>query len=397
MTTSLPPPVTASAAPDEDLLDGRYELAEAVGRGSSAVVHRARDRHREEWVAVKVFHPGVELADPRRRRDEIEALGRLRHPGLVALRDSGGGPTGPAFVVLDLVDGPTLAERIMLGGPLPPDELRRLGARVAAALAHVHAAGIVHRDVKPANILLERDGAPRLTDFGVARTVDATSVTRAGVVVGTAAFLAPEQVRGHRVGPAADVYALGLLLLEAATGRREFQGTAAEAAIARLHRSPAVPRELPADLGRLIRSMTATDPARRPTASTVAAALAGERGTATMPTWRRPAGRPLQVAVGLIVLGGVAAAALLTGLGGGTVPTAPAVAIPEVAAAVPGVAVPGVSGSSVSSSGVPAASSPADPTTAVERPERGPGSAGPGRGGGGPGNGGPGSGGPGPR
>jgi uncharacterized membrane protein YgcG len=162
-----------------------------------------------------------------------------------------------------------------------------MGTTLAGALAHVHANGVVHRDVKPGNVLLDGDGRAQLTDFGIARLVDATRVTATGLVVGTAAYMAPEQVRGEVVGPPADIYALGLVLLEAVTGRREFEGGALESAIARLHRSPVVPPSVPEPLASTVRRMTATDPADRPAASEVAAALRRP------PTRRRPLEGPL--------------------------------------------------------------------------------------------------------
>jgi hypothetical protein len=162
-----------------------------------------------------------------------------------------------------------------------------MGTTLAGALAHVHANGVVHRDVKPGNVLLDGDGRAQLTDFGIARLVDATRVTATGLVVGTAAYMAPEQVRGEVVGPPADIYALGLVLLEAVTGRREFEGGALESAIARLHRSPVVPPSVPEPLASMVRRMTATDPADRPAASQVAAALRRQ------PTRRRPLEGPL--------------------------------------------------------------------------------------------------------
>ena len=179
---------------------------------------------------------------------------------------------GRPFIVTDLVEGPTLAERLEVG-PLDPDEVLRIGARLADALAHVHRAGIVHRDLKPANVLLGADG-PRLADFGIARALDGTAVTGTGYVVGTAAYLAPEQVRGEWVGPEADVYALGLVLLESLTGRREYPGALVESATARLHRPPGIPTGLPFALDTALRAMTALDPADRPAAADVATMLA---------------------------------------------------------------------------------------------------------------------------
>jgi serine/threonine protein kinase len=187
--------------------------------------------------------------------------------------------------VTDLVEGPTLAERIAAGPPLAPGVIRRIGAQLAEALAHVHSTGIVHRDVKPANVLLGEGGRPRLADFGISRTLDATTATANGCVVGTAAYLAPEQVRGENVGPSADVYSLGLVLLEALTGRREFPGLAVESATARLYRSPVIPDGLPGGLGTVLAAMTRDDPRRRPSASAVAAALAADPASAAAHMW----------------------------------------------------------------------------------------------------------------
>jgi serine/threonine protein kinase len=281
-----------AAAPGDvpRVVAGRYALGSALGAGSSAVVHRARDLRRGVEVAVKCFRPGASEYDLRQQRQEMALLAHLDHPGLVRLHD-GGSVDGCPFVVTDLVEGPTLAERIATGPPLAPGPVRRLGAQLAEALAYVHAAGIVHRDVKPANVLLGGwpaggaggvgrhsggGGRPRLADFGIARALDATPATADGCVVGTAAYLAPEQVRGEVVAPATDVYALGLVLLEALTGRREFPGLAVESATARLHRSPAVPAGLPGGLGTVLTAMTQDDPRLRPTAAAVAAALTAD-------------------------------------------------------------------------------------------------------------------------
>jgi eukaryotic-like serine/threonine-protein kinase len=276
---SDPLPLPAEEAPR--LVAGRYELGAVVGIGASAVVHRAWDTQAGRSVAVKLFRAGASAYDRRQQRQEMQVLARLDHPGLVALHD-GGVADGRPFVVTDLVEGPTLAERI-LDGPLPPETVRDLGARLADALVHVHAGGIVHRDVKPANVLLGDGSRPRLADFGIARALDGTAATATGFVVGTAAYLAPEQVRGESVGPEADVYALGLVLLEALTGTREYPGLAAESATARLHRRPAVPPGLPRGLGAALRAMTATEPALRPTAAASAAALSGEGRAAVGP------------------------------------------------------------------------------------------------------------------
>jgi serine/threonine protein kinase len=178
-----------------------------------------------------------------------------------------------------------------------------VAAQVLDALAHAHSRGVVHRDVKPSNVLLDRAGAAHLADFGLARLVDATRLTRADQVVGTAAYLAPEQVRGGPIGPAADVYALGLVLLECLTGYREYEGGEIEAAVARLHRAPHVPDDLPRDLARLIRRMTADDPRDRPTAGECAGLLAA--GPLPDDGEHAPAGRSWGVALTAAALLGV--------------------------------------------------------------------------------------------
>jgi eukaryotic-like serine/threonine-protein kinase len=282
-------------------LAGRYSIGRILGAGAAAVVHAGRDLRTNSSVAIKLYRPnGVAVRLQQQR--EMEALGRLHHPGLVTLHDSGTepGPDGRTYVVTDLIDGPTLAAR-MERGPLSVREIRKLAASLAASLAHVHAGGFVHRDVKPANILLEHGREPRLADFGIARALDGTVATATGAVAGTAAYLAPEQVRGETVGPAADVYALGLVLIEARTGKREYPGAMVESATARLYRRPIVPPRLPRDLTALLHAMTDPDPAARPTAAAISATLTG----APLPR-RRRVGHAL-AAAGLLalVLGGV--------------------------------------------------------------------------------------------
>lgn len=256
-----------------ELVASRYQLGGVLGRGSSAEVRRARDLRDGGMVAIKLFNVECSLHDRARQRRELTLLARLRHPGLVGMRDSGTDGER-VFVVTDLVEGPTLARRIR-DGLLDPAEVRRYGAQLAAGLAHVHDTGVVHRDVKPANVLLGDGTHARLADFGIAVAIDGTVATETGCVVGTVAYLSPEQARGETVGPPTDVWSLGLVLLEALTGRREYPGTAAEAAVARLHRRPELPADLPADLAAVLRGMTEPDPDARPSAATVARQLAG--------------------------------------------------------------------------------------------------------------------------
>jgi serine/threonine protein kinase len=156
---------------------------------------------------------------------------------------------------------------------MPSERVAEIGAWLADALAYVHGEALIHRDVKPANVLLGQDGRVRLTDFGIARLVDAAKVTATGLTVGTASYLSPEQVTAEPVGTAADVYSLGLVLLECLTGKREYPGSAVEVALARLSRPPHVPSDLPAGWPGLLTAMTDRDPARRPTCAQVAADL----------------------------------------------------------------------------------------------------------------------------
>ena len=260
------------------LLAGRYELGELLGTGATSRVHRARDTVLERDVAVKVFRHDVEASDAARVQTEVRTLASLSHPNLVAVHDAVAvaGPDGrtKSYLVMELVDGPTLAA-CCLDGELPLQRVAEIGSQLAAALAHVHERGIVHRDVKPANILLGSDGRARLADFGIVRILDEARLTGTGLTIGTAPYLSPEQVRGRDVGPPADVYALGLVLLECLTGRREYDGGPVECALARLDRRPFVPATLPAPWPALLDRMTADDAADRPTAVEVAQVLTG--------------------------------------------------------------------------------------------------------------------------
>ena len=265
-----------------EFVGGRYRLGEVIGRGGMASVYTAKDVNLGRDVALKLFAP--QSADPdelRRQEAEIELLATLNHPSLVTLFDAGTDTRIPdeprPFLTMELVDGQDLRTRIR-HSPLPLNELAVVGAGVADALAYVHALGIIHRDIKPANILLVpgRPGEPlrpKLTDFGIARIMDGTRLTATGTMVGTAAYLSPEQARGADLGPASDIYSLGLVMLECIKGEIEFPGSAVESAVARLHRAPAIPDTVPAEWAKLIRAMTALDPMDRPSATDLEAAL----------------------------------------------------------------------------------------------------------------------------
>lgn len=266
MTHTTPP-----TGADGLVLAERYELRRPIGRGGMADVYEARDRRLGRRVAVKVFR-GAAPSDRARFDAEVRTLASLSHPSLVEVYDAGD-HDGDAFVVLELIEGPTAAACLADNGALPVDVVAEVGACVADALAFVHEHGVVHRDVTPANILCAADGRPRLADFGIARLVDTTRITAPETAVGTAAYMAPEQVQGLEVTPAADVYSLGLVLLELLTGRRGFDGPPHEAAVARLVRAPDVTRGVPGPWRGLLADMTERAPADRPLARAVAERL----------------------------------------------------------------------------------------------------------------------------
>ena len=249
----------------------RYRLVTLLGRGGTAEVWRAEDEALARDVALKLVTVPTDDSAAR-AGEEARLLARLSHPGLVPVYDAGSDERGRPWVVMELVEGETLADTLKRG-PLTSQRAAAVGRSIAEALAYVHGQGLLHRDVKPANILVGNDGRVRLTDFGIARLVDAARVTSTGMMVGTASYLAPEQVAGEPVGPPADVYALGLVLLECLTGQREYAGSTVEVALARLHRPPQVPTTLPAGWPGLLQAMTARDPATRPTPAQAAADL----------------------------------------------------------------------------------------------------------------------------
>jgi serine/threonine protein kinase len=245
-------------------------------------VYTARDENLGRDVALKLFAPQAADADELKRQEaEIKLLATLNHPSLVTLFDAGVDTRVPdqprPFLTMELVEGQDLRGRLR-HSPVPLEELAVIGTGIADALAYVHGLGIIHRDIKPANILLVqvRPGEPlrpKLTDFGIARIVDGTRLTATGTMVGTAAYLSPEQAMGSPLSPATDIYSLGLVLLECIKGTVEYPGSAVESAVARLHRAPVIPEDLPEEWQHLLSSMTAIEPLERPSAADLETAL----------------------------------------------------------------------------------------------------------------------------
>ncbi|MGI5506805.1 serine/threonine-protein kinase [Lentzea sp. CA-135723] len=254
-----------------EVVDGRYVIGSLLGSGGMAEVYRAYDRSSESSVAVKIFTgPGLPDDELRLQR-EASMLASLDCPGIIPVYASGSVSRRPYYVMREIPGG-TLRQRMR--EPLPPRFVALIGGQIAAVLDHVHGLGVVHRDIKPSNILIDdEEKQAYLADFGLALVAEVTRVTTSGVLVGTAGYLSPEQVRGTDVGPAADVYSLGLVLLECLTGRNEYPGGDAEAALARLARAPRIPVDLPLAWSSLLSAMTDMDPAARPSAAQCARSL----------------------------------------------------------------------------------------------------------------------------
>jgi serine/threonine protein kinase len=270
---------------------GHYEVLEVVGRGGMGVVVRAFDATLHRVVAVKVLAAPLAVSPTARKRfaREARAAAAVSHDHVVtvhAVEEANGLP----YLVMQYVAGVSLQDRLDRGGPLPPPEVARVGMQAAAGLAAAHAQGLIHRDVKPANILLESGGERvKITDFGLARAADDSTITRSGVIAGTPMYMSPEQARGEPVDPRSDLFSLGSVLYALCTGRPPFRADSSPAVLKRIcDDTPRDPREFvpstPAWLVAVLTRLLAKDPARRyQSAAEVSAVLAGHLGQTQQP------------------------------------------------------------------------------------------------------------------
>jgi len=263
----------------------RFVLENKLGSGGMARVFLGRDEILDRPVAVKLLNPlhgGTDIGDRFEREGRTAA--RLAHPNIVQVYDAGeaefeGRET--SYIVMEYVPGGDLKGLIDVRGRLPGAELARLGDEICAGLAHAHERGVIHRDIKPHNILLDDNGHAKVTDFGIARALDATQATRTGAYLGTALYSSPEQLRGQKATPKSDVYSVGATLYQAATGEPPFSGgTPLEIASQHVSKLPTPPRERGADVGEnleaLILSCLAKNPDDRPTAEEARSRLDAE-------------------------------------------------------------------------------------------------------------------------
>lgn len=283
-------------------LGDRYRIESEIARGGMASVWRATDEVLRRTVAAKVLHPHLAADEQFRDRFRVEAVAaaRLAHPNVVAVYDTGE-HDGLPYIVMEHLAGGTLAEHLRQRRSLDPSEVARIGVEVCSALAHAHAAGIIHRDVKPGNILFSDGGHIKVADFGIAKAAFAgPDITNSGALLGTAKYLAPEQVKGDTVDHRADLYSLGVVLFESATGRAPFNGDNDLAiATVRLTQQPPRPRDLkpsvPRDLEQVILRSLKVEPSERfPSADEMGASLQemvlGEEPSADPPTRPVPVG-----------------------------------------------------------------------------------------------------------
>ncbi|MGA2522194.1 MAG: protein kinase [Acidimicrobiales bacterium] len=252
------------------VLSGRYELSHLVARGGMAQVYRAHDQLLDRPVALKVLFPelSIDRSFVERFRREAQAAANLSHPNIVPVFDWGE-DGGTYFIVMEFVDGRALSSILRTAGPLHPDRAAEIAADVAGALAYAHRHGVVHRDVKPGNVLITEEGIIKVTDFGIARAVNTEeSLTQTGAVMGTATYFSPEQAEGMGVDSRSDIYSLGVVLFEMVTGRPPFLGdTPVAVASKHVREHPPAPRDVnpsvPPDLEAIILKCMAKSPDHR--------------------------------------------------------------------------------------------------------------------------------------
>jgi hypothetical protein len=280
------------------ILSGRYETSERLGSGGMSNVYKATDRILERTVAVKILaeHLSDDERFVARFRREALAVAKLIHPNIVQVYDTGV-DEDRHYIVMEYVEGRSGAQILQRQGPVEPEIAAEIGIQSCAGLDYAHRRGIIHRDVKPGNLMIV--GGPvgggemvvKLTDFGIARALEQTRITQVGSVVGTAAYLAPEQVRGEEATPATDVYALGVVLYQFLTGRLPYEGSSlAELAVRQQNEKPLPPdtynSEVPETLGAAVLRALEGDPNRRYASADELAAglrLGMEGGDVTLP------------------------------------------------------------------------------------------------------------------
>ncbi len=272
----------------ERVISDRYRIDGRLGIGGMSTVHRAFDDRLEREVAIKLLaeHLAEDETFVSRFRREALAAARLVHPNIVQVFDFGlDEPTGQHFIVMELVDGPSCAQVLRDRRLLPVNEALDVIGQSSRGLGHAHRNGVVHRDVKPGNLLIGADGVVKLADFGIARATEQSSITQVGSVLGTAAYLAPEQARGEEAGPAADVYALAVVTYQLISGRLPYEATSLSELTLKQQREAPVPLDaiapdVPPTLARAVARGLALDPAARYDSAVAfgEALRAGERG-----------------------------------------------------------------------------------------------------------------------
>ena len=273
------------------LLAARYRIERPLGQGGMATVYLAHDEELDRPIALKILADNLAGDATFRDRFEREArlAARLSHPNVVRVFDVGESDGRP-FIVMEYVEGDTLADELVRHGPLPPARAVELALQICSGLEAAHASGLVHRDVKPRNLLLRPDGVLKIADFGIARAAESTRLTEIGTILGTAAYLAPEQAEGLEATPAADLYSVGAVLYELLTGQVPYTATSLVELIAKQQAGPPAPiAGAPPLLELAVIRCLEPDPSERPAS---AGALAAELAATEAPTIPLERGAP---------------------------------------------------------------------------------------------------------